>query len=79
VLNVNLFTVLALTTAFVEVFEKIPKKFLVNMTAQSVAVPIPSFGYSTISKAGLEMGLNVLAKENPDIKVRDSSIVFLHS
>uniref|UniRef100_A0A914VPZ6 Uncharacterized protein n=1 Tax=Plectus sambesii TaxID=2011161 RepID=A0A914VPZ6_9BILA len=69
VLNVNLFSILALTTAFVEVFEAVPKKFLVNMTAHSVHVPIPTFGYSSISKAGVEMGLNVLAKENPDVKV----------
>jgi NAD(P)-dependent dehydrogenase (short-subunit alcohol dehydrogenase family) len=68
-LNVNLISFLALNTAFLDVFKAAAHKTIVNLTGSSAQVPYPSFGYTAMAKASRQMALNILAKEEKDVKV----------
>jgi len=76
-LNVNLLSLLALNSAFLEVFKGIHKKKIVNLTAPSATNANPSFGYTSISKSAKLIALNILAKEEPSVKVLHFDPVFV--
>uniref|UniRef100_A0A914WVQ5 Uncharacterized protein n=1 Tax=Plectus sambesii TaxID=2011161 RepID=A0A914WVQ5_9BILA len=68
-LNINLLSLLAVNTAFFDVFKGIQKKRIVNMTAPSASNANPSFGYTSIAKSAKQIALNILAKEESGVKV----------
>jgi len=76
-LNVNLLSLLALNSAFLDVFKGIHKKKIVNLTAPSATNANPSFGYTSISKSAKLIALNILAKEEPSVKVLHFDPVFV--
>jgi len=67
--NVNVVSLLALSSIFLDIFKNANVKTIVNMTAPSANEAYPSFGYTSISKSAKQMALNILAKEEPEIKV----------
>lgn len=64
-LNINLVSMLVANSAFWSVFGKAREKVLINMTA----LPETTFGLTAVSKASRTIALNILANENPDIRV----------
>lgn len=52
-----------------EVFGQASHKVVVNLTAGSADKAFPSYGYNSICKSAKKMALNILAKENMDVKV----------
>ncbi|KAI1722811.1 short chain dehydrogenase domain-containing protein [Ditylenchus destructor] len=72
ILNVNVVSLLAVSTAFLNIFgggKAAKYKAIVNLTAPCAENAYASFGHDAISKAAKKMALDVLSKERPDVKV----------
>ncbi|KAI1699627.1 sepiapterin reductase [Ditylenchus destructor] len=71
ILNVNVVSLLAVSTAFLNTFgggKAAMYKAIVNLTAPCAENAYASFGHDAISKAAKKMALDVLSKERPDVK-----------
>lgn len=70
VLNINLLSTLAITTAFMTVFEGAKIKSVINVTAPTkIDHVIPSFGYIHAGLSAKNLLLNILTSEKPEIRV----------
>jgi sepiapterin reductase len=68
-ININLVAMLVLNSVWLDLVAKIPKKFVVNMTAPSATNARPCFGMTSMVKSGRQISLTILSKESPDVKV----------
>jgi len=68
-LNINLVSMLALNSVWLELVKNAKKKLVVNMTAGSATTARPSLGLTGMVKSSRQMTLSVLAKESLDVQV----------
>lgn len=68
-LNVNLVAMLVLNSVWLDLVGKVPKKYVVNMTAPSATNARPCFGMTSLVKSSRQISLTILSKENPEVKV----------
>ncbi|KFD54949.1 hypothetical protein M514_04131, partial [Trichuris suis] len=68
-LNINVISMVLTNAAFWKVFKDSHEKVIVNMTAPLTDTNAPSLGLLCVGRTSRQMVLNVLALENPEIKV----------
>lgn len=68
----NLYSVTALTSCFLKLFNR-NERCIVNMSSAAAVRPFKGFVHYCVGKSGREMYFKVLAEENPDLNILNYS------
>lgn len=68
-MNINLHSMVSLTSAFLKTFEKDDKMIIVNITSLAAIEAFSGLGEYSVGKAAREMYMKTLAAENPKLRL----------